>query len=438
MDLIKTVKAKTYPEAVNIARQQYGDEAFVVNQKTVKEGGLFKSKYFAKTMVEVTVQIPQPKKSDKGVKGMNADITLGSKQENMAKLLKVIEATRNMEPRKPFERDLTTSGKYEDTKAVVDFFNGSSGSRTEFNAGVSSAVINKLEKDIAEIKERFSNFISQQTAQRNESVLSNDSELAFLKKYAEILKKNDFDEQEREKILRAVRNSVSQDDVNDEYKIEKSFKDLLKSKVVTSGPIKTGNKKKIVMFIGPTGVGKTTTLAKIGARYALNEGKRVVFITLDNYRIAATEQLKKYAEIIKLPIFAINDQKEFRAVIERENADVVLVDTAGRSYRNQMKISEVKSFADVIDYDLEKVLCVSANTRKNDVDEVFDAFGLINFDSVIITKVDEASNVGNIVDIADKYNKPISYLTNGQEVPTDILVADPDKLVDLMVGNFNG
>jgi len=101
-----------------------------------------------------------------------------------------------------------------------------------------------------------------------------------------------------------------------------------------------------------------------------------------------------------------------------------------------MKISEIKMFADMVEYDFEKVLCVSANTKKIDLNEVFRAFNVMDFNSVVITKVDETSYIGNVVDIADKYNKPISYVTNGQEVPNDIIVADAEKIVDLMMGSI--
>jgi flagellar biosynthesis protein FlhF len=209
------------------------------------------------------------------------------------------------------------------------------------------------------------------------------------------------------------------------------------SRIVTTGPIKTGNKKKIIMFVGPTGVGKTTTMAKLGAIYSLREGHSVSFITLDNYRIAATEQLKKYAEIMRIPVNAINDQKSFKEALAKDKAEIIMVDTSGRSHRNDMKIAEIKSFADVVDYDFEKFLCVSANTKKRDLGEIFKAFEPVDYNSIIITKVDETSFLGNVVDIADKYNKPISYYTHGQEVPNDITVADPEKLTEMMVGNIN-
>jgi len=158
-------------------------------------------------------------------------------------------------------------------------------------------------------------------------------------------------------------------------------------------------------------------------------------VTIDNYRIAATEQLKKYAEIMNIPIHPVNSQKEFKDIIASEKADIIMVDTSGRSHRNDLKISEIKSYIEAAECDCEKILCVSANTKKSDLNDVFRAFSIVDFNSVIITKVDETSYIGNVVDIADKYNKPIAYFTNGQEVPNDIVLAEPDKLVDMMIGN---
>ncbi len=110
-----------------------------------------------------------------------------------------------------------------------------------------------------------------------------------------------------------------------------------------------------------------------------------------------------------------------------------MVDTSGRSHNNDLKIAEIKSFADSIEYDFEKILCVSASTKKGDLKEIFRAFDVMQFDSVIITKVDETSFIGNVIDIADKYNKPISYFTDGQEVPNDIHIAEAEGIVNMII-----
>ncbi len=289
----------------------------------------------------------------------------------------------------------------------------------------------RVEKELEEIKRAIYKITTSRPG-TGEQVSGDD---ANIRPFRQVLRSNDFDDEQCSAIITEVKNSISKDDLKDRYKIEKSLKDLLKSRIVTTGPIKSGNKKKIVMFIGPTGVGKTTTMAKLGAINSLREGHSVAFVTIDNYRIAATEQLKKYAEIMNIPVYAVNSQKEFREIVSAEKADIIMVDTSGRSHRNDLKISEIKSFAESVEYDCEKVLCVSANTKKSDLNDVFRAFDTIHYNSIIITKVDETSYIGNVIDIADKYNKPISYYTNGQEVPNDIVIAEPDKIVDMMIGN---
>ena len=140
---------------------------------------------------------------------------------------------------------------------------------------------------------------------------------------------------------------------------------------------------------------------------------------------------------MKIPIHVVNDQNLFKEVINKEKADIIMVDTSGRSHKNDLKLSEIKSYADMIEYDFEKILCVSANTKKEDLKEVFNAFEKISFDSVIVTKVDETSYIGSVVDVADKYKKPIAYFTNGQEVPNDIFVAEPDNIINMIVGGVN-
>ncbi|MDH7553330.1 MAG: DEAD/DEAH box helicase family protein, partial [Spirochaetota bacterium] len=255
----------------------------------------------------------------------------------------------------------------------------------------------------------------------------------YFKPFKEILRKNDMDDEECTMLLDEVKRNVSSEDMKDKYKIEKTLRELIKSRIVVSGPIDRGKRKKVLMFVGPTGVGKTTTMAKLGAILSLRQGLKVSFITIDNYRIAATEQLKKYAEIMRIPIHVVTDPAEFKEIVENEKADIIMVDTSGRSHRNDLKIAEIKNFADNCTCEIVKILCVSANTKRSDLAEVFKAYDILHIDNVIITKVDETSYIGNVISVADKYNKPISYITNGQEVPNDIAIAEPDMMVNMIL-----
>jgi flagellar biosynthesis protein FlhF len=448
------ITADNYNEAMKKLRMEHGDEAIPISHKYVKQGGFFKSKFFGKEVVELTAAV----KEKKGFAGLaqakksSIDFTVDDSREpsRLGKVQEILDRASGVKD--DFNMDsinrsidslnssLSTFKKPEPAPAAVkaEVFEKPSAplSHTSLSStgGGESDLVKNIEREVNDIKNALNRLLeAQKQPGGNASLPCADDNV--MNPYREILRDNDFEPEECEIMIREVRNSVSREDLKDKYKIEKSFKDLLKNKILTSGPIKKGNRKKIVMFVGPTGVGKTTTMAKLGAIHSLREGNKVSFITIDNYRIAATEQLKKYAEIMKIPVHVISDQKNFREIISKEKSDIILVDTSGRSHNNELKIAEIKSFAETVEYDFEKILCVSANTKKNDLNEIFKAFGVMQFDSVIITKVDETSFIGNVINIADKYNKPISYFTDGQEVPNDIHVADPEGIAEMMIGS---
>lgn len=452
------ITAENYNEAMKKLRLEHGDEAIPISHKYVKEGGLFNSKFFAKEVVELTAAVKDKRPfpgsgltgaGSAGAKKSTIDFTVDDKTEG-TRLGKV----QDILDRASAQREET---KVESINRSIDSLNDSLNSlktpsyntddamkKTEPDAvsrkispdyakaqqspAEESDLVKNIEKEVNDIKNALNRLLD---GQKHQNICS--EEESPLSPYREILASNDFDPEECEFIIKEVKNSISREDLKDKYKIEKSLKDLIKNRIVTTGPIKKGNRKKIVMFIGPTGVGKTTTMAKLGAIHSLREGSKVAFITIDNYRIAATEQLKKYAEIMRIPIHVVSDQKSFREVIAKEKADIIMVDTSGRSHNNDLKIAEIKTFADSVEYDFEKILCVSANTKKKDLNQIFKSFNVMQFDSIIITKVDETSYIGNVINVADKYNKPISYFTDGQEVPNDIHIADAEEIVDLMV-----
>ncbi len=438
------IKSGTYNEAMMKLRMDYGEDAIPVSHRYVKEGGIFSSKLFAKNLVELTAAIPERNGGlkSKSAKKSLVDYTIGDSEA-------IKESLRNAQKEHTRNRNiLNTDTKKESTQAVINTvqeksFNSANIADTNANnrtrqepaaySRESNPDFRKFEKEFEEIKNTLKTLIGENSIKKGTfSARQEDDE--FVKPFINILRENEFDYEERNFLIEEVKKTVSPEDMKDRYKIEKSLKDLLKSKIITYGPIKKGLKKKVIMFIGPTGVGKTTTMAKLGAIYALREDYKVAFVTIDTYRIAATEQLRKYAGIMKIPIHVVNDQKAFKDVISNEKSEIILVDTSGRSHKNELKISEIKSYADMVDFEIEKILCVSANTKKNDLKDIFKAFGKINFNSVIITKVDESSYIGSVINVADKFKKPISYYTNGQEVPNDIYVAEPNKIVDMIIG----
>jgi len=190
---------------------------------------------------------------------------------------------------------------------------------------------------------------------------------------------------------------------------------------------------RIVALIGATGVGKTTTLAKIAARFVLEKNIRAALITADTYRISAVEQLKTYSDIIGLPLEIVYSPDELKVAIHKHrDKDLILIDTAGRSQHNEYQMKELQEFLAVNSH-IECHLVMSATTKNRDAAEILDKFSACEPDRVIFTKTDETSSVGLILNLLAKRDIALSFLTNGQSVPDDIIPATPQKLAELLL-----
>ncbi len=192
--------------------------------------------------------------------------------------------------------------------------------------------------------------------------------------------------------------------------------------------------KKFINVVGPTGVGKTTTLAKIAADCVINHKKKVAFITTDTYRIAAIDQLKTYAKILNVPMevcYSIEDFK--KATTSFLDYDVVLIDTAGRNFRNKQYVEELK---EVINFDNESetFLVLSLTAKQRDMNDIYRQFSIINIDRLIFTKADETSSYGAMYNMILKNGKGVAYITNGQNVPDDMLAARPNLIAKTIIG----
>jgi flagellar biosynthesis protein FlhF len=193
-------------------------------------------------------------------------------------------------------------------------------------------------------------------------------------------------------------------------------------------------KKKFINIVGPTGVGKTTTLAKIAAESVLKHQKKVAFITTDTYRIAAIDQLKTYAKILDVPIEVCYNLEDFKGAEEKfAEYDQVFIDTAGRNFRNPKYVTDLKKAID-FDSDIETYLVLALTSKQRDMEEIRKQFSLINIDKFIFTKADETSVYGSILNMAEKFSTGVAYMTNGQDVPDDLIVADPKAIANTILG----
>ena len=201
-------------------------------------------------------------------------------------------------------------------------------------------------------------------------------------------------------------------------------------------PLEHGTR--IAHFVGPTGVGKTTTIAKLAAEQALKYNRKVGFITSDTYRIAAVEQLKTYANILNVPLEVVFSPQELLKAFKRlEDRDIIFMDTAGRNFRNELYVSELNALLQSSGNG-ETYLVLSLTSKYRDMKAIVENFMKFKLDKVLYTKMDETETFGPIVNIAWHYALKGSYITNGQNVPDDIAVMNVERIVDLILGGDDG
>ncbi|MFP4163363.1 MAG: flagellar biosynthesis protein FlhF [Chitinispirillaceae bacterium] len=233
-----------------------------------------------------------------------------------------------------------------------------------------------------------------------------------------------------EKLIDSIRESA----VVTEADLESTLISSLSSEFPVSGPLKLKkNRPVVVAFVGPTGSGKTTTLAKLAAHCCLNKSRKISIITADTYRIAAIEQIRMFADIVKVGLQVVFSPEEVPAALENcSESDVVFVDTAGRSQRNSEHMEELKTLVSTLKPD-ETHLVLSATTKDSDLEEMIRLYKTVKVNRLLFTKLDETTKLGSIFNVVSKENIPVSYFTVGQSVPDDIELAKSARFVQTLI-----
>ncbi len=388
--IIKKYQAGSEKEAITLAKEDLGKEAIVMNIKTIKPKGLFK--IFSKTTVEITAAIDENFSPTK--KGSEVDFTVKdstSIQGNMEEKNSAIEEKLNSLT-EMLEKQMVTA-KEESMKKSME---------TE----VSIHDLPNPQKDSDKLVELVF-----------EQLVNNEVSL----EYARALM-DELDFRCKDGALDDLLASVYQ----------KIILKLGQTKTIELEK----DKPKVVCFIGPTGVGKTTTIAKIASKFKLEEKIKVAIITADTYRIAAVEQIKTYASILAIPVSVVYEAKDFNEAIEKyKEYDLVLIDTAGRSHKNTEQFNDAKALLEAItDYKKEVYLVVSATTKYNDLSKITSSYSKITDYSLIFTKLDETMSYGNILNVKLDTKAPLAYVTFGQGVPEDISVLNPQDIAKQLLG----
>lgn len=245
----------------------------------------------------------------------------------------------------------------------------------------------------------------------------------------------DVSEDLARELIDRLRREVRGGELKDPLMLQARIARMIEADIRPAGPIAiTPGKCRVAALVGPTGVGKTTTIAKLAANFHLKEKRRVGLITVDTYRIAAVEQLRTYADIIDLPMEVVSTPKEMRKAVARmSDMDLVLIDTAGRSPKDEVRLQELKAFLTEAATD-EVHLVLSSVAAWRTLEQTAARFAVVGTTAMILTKLDEANGLGNVLPVLRSSRLPLSYITDGQNVPDDIEIANSSHLSQLVLG----
>lgn len=391
--IIKKFQANTETEAIMLAKEEMGKDAIVMNIKTIAPKGIYK--LFRKPSVEITAAV------DDAVSYKNDK----PKEELLRK------------PRMNFNTDII----YEDRVKPA----GLSGKET---SGEPSAIEQKL-NNLQNLLEKQLNTKETEEREEPKAAAEANKNLACVQLVYNQLVSNEVDEIYANQIISEIDGTFRSD-----ASIDKILASIYQKLVLKLGQPKTielGEKgPKFVFFIGPTGVGKTTTIAKIASKYKMEQNAKIVFLTADTYRIAAVEQLRTYANILGIPIEVIYTEEDLEQAEEKyADYDIVFVDTAGRSHRNKEQRDDIERLLNIIPEEKKEIyLVLSATTKYRDLIKMTEVYSDITSYNLIFTKLDETGSVGNLLNIRMLTNAPLSYVTFGQNVPDDISKIDAQSI----------
>lgn len=307
-----------------------------------------------------------------------------------------------------------------------------------FNKGLAGEKVEELSEEINLLKNELKT-ISNTIGVVLEKVQQDDIKYpGLLTKYYMYLMENEFEEECADLIIKNVETRLSSKDLDNFSLVDKAIKEEIEKILLKKEIIKFDDDKiKIFVVVGPTGVGKTTTLAKIGAYLSLEEHKDIAFLTLDTYRLAAVEQLKKYAQVLNVPMKVIFMPEEINeGIMNYLNKDIILIDTAGRSPTDKVQMTELQEFVKSSKFTMDIALVISSTTKYSDLAEIVEKFSAIKFNQLIVTKIDETISLGPVMSLVNKYKMPISYITNGQDVPDNFEIFNRKKMINLLFDNF--
>lgn len=400
--IIKKYQAKTESDAVEQAKKELGSGVVVMNVRNVKKKGLLG--LFGAKQVEVTVALED-----------DTEKASQRREPSKSQAATLLTEPVKQDPAPSLGRGILSEHTEETGNGKV---------LEEKLDSLQNFLVEKLKEPDDEKKEADG-----ETAEDQESV-------AFMKLLYNTMLENEVNEKYANQIIDEIEKNSKANLPMDQVLSGIYQKMILKfGKPVTITPAENG--PKMLFFVGPTGVGKTTTIAKLASYFQVDEKKKVALLTADTYRIAAVEQLRTYANILDVPFRVIYSAEEIESALqELKDYDYIMVDTAGHSHHNEVQRENMNQFIHSVDGKVEKevFLVVSATTKYRDLVNIAETYMDMTDYRLIFTKLDETTTLGNLLNLKLYTGAALSYVTYGQNVPDDIENFNPQKTVKLLLG----
>ncbi|PUU92499.1 MULTISPECIES: flagellar biosynthesis protein FlhF [Halanaerobium] len=420
---IKRYKGETIQDAIFKVKADLGPEAVIIDRREYKEGGFFG--FFAKTKVEILAAVESktaavnPDNINPIKEFINEVKNTDNPESTKGKNLDIRDQDESFEFK--IHRKLSDQKKYQ-SQNEVEIKNEAQNERQDSSQALRHGQAKKSKKSAkAALAEKIKS-----VQKSNNSISAADNNL-----YNYLLDQG-VESRFITKFIKELETELVQNE-----DLKEKLPEFCQQYFDFNSGIEVAGKQKVVSFIGPTGVGKTTNVAKIAAIFSMEKNKKVGFITADTYRIAAVEQLQTYSDIIDLPFAVSYSGENLKDLIDSRFADcdLVLIDTPGSSWKDELQLARLKMYteADFID---ECQLVISLNTKSSDLKRIINKFSIFNPDHLFLTKLDETESYGDLINLKENYGLPFSYLSFGQDVPEDIEVAQAANIRKYLFGDY--